>query len=431
MLINKEIIEAFKTIADEKNIDRVELSTIIEDIFIVMIEKKYGEDIDNFSVIANMEKGEIEIYQEKTVVEEVDDEIKEISLKKAIKVEPDLELGDPFVEIVDPESFGRRLISSAKQFLSQKLKEIERNAIYGEFNDKIGQIFVGSVHQIQRDRIFIIKDNVEIMLPKSEQMPNDRYRRGETIRGILKDIKVTARGPEIILSRSDDSFLEKLFELEIPEIEDGIIEIKSVSRVAGDRSKIVVYSSDRRIDAVGACVGMRGSRIQSIVRELNGEKIDIINWSERPEILISRALAPARPIDLYLDEERPFVVAVFEDEELSMAIGKNGQNIRLASNVTNYRIDAVKRSEHQGENNIYLEEIEELNEKHVNILSDNNIVTSADFEDLDKDHILSIKGLGPKTYEKIISLIQVYKEKATEDVKENVNEDTVTQEEEA
>ncbi len=430
-MINKEIIEAFKTIADEKNIDRVELSTIIEDIFIVMIEKKYGEDIDNFSVIANMEKGEIEIYQEKTVVEEVDDEIKEISLKKAIKVEPDLELGDPFVEIVDPESFGRRLISSAKQFLSQKLKEIERNAIYGEFNDKIGQIFVGSVHQIQRDRIFIIKDNVEIMLPKSEQMPNDRYRRGETIRGILKDIKVTARGPEIILSRSDDSFLEKLFELEIPEIEDGIIEIKSVSRVAGDRSKIVVYSSDRRIDAVGACVGMRGSRIQSIVRELNGEKIDIINWSERPEILISRALAPARPIDLYLDEERPFVVAVFEDEELSMAIGKNGQNIRLASNVTNYRIDAVKRSEHQGENNIYLEEIEELNEKHVNILSDNNIVTSADFEDLDKDHILSIKGLGPKTYEKIISLIQVYKEKATEDVKENVNEDTVTQEEEA
>ena len=419
-MINKEIIEAFKTIADEKNIDRVELSTIIEDIFVVMIEKKYGEDIDNFSVIANMEKGEIEIYQEKIVVKEVVDEIREISLKKAIKVEPDLELGDPFVEIVDPESFGRRLISSAKQFLSQKLKEIERNAIYGEFNDKIGQIFVGSVHQIQRDRIFIIKDNVEIMLPKSEQMPNDRYRRGETIRGILKDVKVTARGPEIILSRSDDSFLEKLFELEIPEIEDGIIEIKSVSRVAGDRSKIVVYSSDRRIDAVGACVGMRGSRIQSIVRELNGEKIDIINWSDRPEILISRALAPARPIDLYLDEERPFVVAVFEDEELSMAIGKNGQNIRLASNVTNYRIDAVKRSEHRGDNNVYLEEIEELNEKYVKILSDNNIVTSSDFEELDKDHILSIKGLGPKTYEKIVSLIQIYKEKNEEHSQEEI-----------
>ena len=419
-MINKDIIEAFKTIADEKNIDRVELSTIIEDIFIVMIEKKYGEDVDNFSVIANMEKGEIEIYQEKTVVEKVSNEISEISLKQAIKVEPDLELGDPFVEIVDPESFGRRLISSAKQFLAQKLKEIERNAIYGEFNDKIGQIFVGSVHQIQRDRIFIIKDNIEIMLPKSEQMPNDRYRRGETIRGILKDVKVTARGPEIILSRSDDSFLEKLFELEIPEIEDGIIEIKSVSRVAGDRSKIVVYSSDRRIDAVGACVGMRGSRIQSIVRELNGEKIDIINWSDRPEILISRALAPARPIDLYIDEERPFVLAVFEDEELSMAIGKNGQNIRLASNVTSYKIDAVKRSEHQGEGNIYLEEIEELNEKYINILADNNIVTSIDFEDLDKENILSIKGLGPKTYDKIHSLIQVYKEKAQKESEEEI-----------
>ena len=342
-MINKEIIEAFTIVAKEKNIDRTNLSTIIEDLFMAMIYKKYGEERDNFSVIVNMEKGEIEIYQERIVVDNVVDPVCEISLTDAHKVEPDLEIDDPFIDILSPEDFGRRLINTAKQHLAQRIRDIERESIFEDFNKKIGEIVVGSVHQIQRDRIFVNLDQAELVLPKIEQLPNDRYRRGEAVRGAIKSVSLTSKGPEIILSRSDNMFLERLFEMEIPEIEDGIIEIKAVSRSAGDRSKIVVYSSDQRIDAVGACVGMRGSRIQSVVRELNGEKIDIINWSTQPEILISRALAPAKPINLYIDEERPYVVAVFEDEELPIAIGRNGQNIKLASDVLVMSLMLLKR----------------------------------------------------------------------------------------
>ena len=275
-MINKSIIEAFSEVAKQKSIDRTNLNTIIEELFMSMILKKYGEESDNFSVIVNMDKGEIEIYQEKIIVKKVMDEVKEISHKEALKIEPDLEIGDPFVEIIDPSTFGRRIINTAKQYLSQKIRDVESQALYEIFSKRIGQIVTGSIHQIQRDRIFINCENAELILPKNEQLPVDRYKRGESVRGIVKSVDYSSRGAEIILSRSDDKFLEQLFEMEIPEIEDGIIEIKNVSRVPGDRSKIVVYSSDRRIDAVGACVGMRGSRIQSIVRELNGEKIDIL-----------------------------------------------------------------------------------------------------------------------------------------------------------
>ena len=244
-------------------------------------------------------------------------------------------------------------------------------------------------------------------MPKSHQMPNDRFRRAETVRGIISDVELSSRGPEIIISRSDDLFLKRLFEKEIPEIEDEIIEVKAVKRVAGDRSKIVVYSSDRRIDAAGACAGMRGSRIQSIVRELNGEKIDIINWSDKPEILISRALAPAKPINLYIDEDRPYVVAVFEDEELPIAIGRNGQNIKLASSVTEYTIDAVKKSEYEGtsDSNLYLDEIEGISAKHIETLGKSEIHTSEDFLNTDRRDLLTLKGIGDKTVDKLILII--------------------------
>ena len=406
-MINKQIIEAFSVVAKEKNIDRTNLSTIIEDLFMTMIYKKYGEDRDNFSVIVNMEKGEIEIYQEQVVVEFVDDPVCEISIKDACKIEPDLEIGDPFIHILSPEDFGRRLINTAKQHLSQRIRDIERESIYEDFTKKVGEIVVGSVHQIQRDRIFVNLDQAELILPKLEQLPNDRYRRGESVRGVIKSVDYTSKGPEIMLSRSDDKFLERLFEMEIPEIEDGIIEIKAVSRSAGDRSKIVVYSSDQRIDAVGACVGMRGSRIQSVVRELNGEKIDIINWSNQPEILISRALAPAKPINLYIDEERPYVVAVFEDEELPIAIGRNGQNIKLASDVTGYTIDAMKKTEYEGTSKeiVYLDELPGINSSQIELLSKIEVHTGDDFLETDKDILLSLKGFGPKTIDKIIKLI--------------------------
>ena len=400
-MINKNIIDAFSEVAKQKNIDRTNLNTIMEDLFMSMILKKYGEDCDNFSVIVNMDKGEIEIYQEKTIVKEVTDPVTEISSVEALKVEPDLEIGDPFVEVIDPSAFGRRIINTAKQYLSHKIRDVESKSIYENFSKRIGEIVTGSIHQIQRDRIFINCENTELILPKNEQLPVDRYKRGESVRGVIKEVDYSSRGAEIILSRSDNRFLEQLFEMEIPEIEDGIIEIKNVSRVAGDRSKIVVYSSDRRIDAVGACVGMRGSRIQSIVRELNGEKIDIINWSELPEVLISRSLSPAKPINLYIEEDRPYAVAVFEDEELAMAIGKGGQNITLASAVSGYTIDAVKKSDYETKESVYLDEVKGITKSQLDILSRNNIDTAEDFLDADEDFLLSLKGFGAKTIEKI------------------------------
>ena len=407
-MINKDIIEAFTLLAKEKDIDRTNLSTIIEDIFMALIYKKYGEDRENFSVIVNMEKGEIEIYQEMTVVDEVLDPVIQIHIDNALEEYDDLAIGDAFVNIINPEHFGRRLINTAKQYMVQKIRDIERQSVYDEFASKIGEIVVGNVYQIQRDKIFVHSSaGYEFVLPKSQQLPNDRFRRGETVRGIILNVSISNKGPEIILSRSDDLFLKRLFEKEIPEIEDDIIEVKSVRRNPGDRSKIVVFSSDRRIDAVGACVGMRGSRIQSIVRELNGEKIDIINWSDKPEILISRALAPAKPINLYIDEERPYVVAVFEDEELPIAIGRNGQNIKLASGVTDYVIDAVKKTEYEGSDKdiLYLDEIKGISSKQVEILSKAEIHTADDFIKVDDSAIIALKGMGVKTVEKITTLI--------------------------
>ena len=419
-LINKDIIDAFKIIAKDKDIETVNLSYIIEELFVNLMHKKYGEENNNFSCIVNMDKGEIEIYQEKVIVEKVVDSVHEKSLDDARKIEPDLEIGDPFIEVINPDSFGRRLIFHAKQFLAQRIKNIEKESIMQQFSSKINEVIIGNVHQIQKDRIFVMHENTEMILSKDNQMPTDRYRRGEIIRAIISGISSTSKGPEIKLSRTNNEFLRRLFEIEIPEIEDGIIEIKSISRAPGDRSKVVVFSSDRRIDAVGACVGMRGSRIQSIVRELNGEKIDIINWSERPEVLISRAIAPAKPYDLYMDEEKPYAVAVFEDEELAIAIGRNGHNIKLASQVTGYTIDAVKRSDYEtsDKKNINLSEVDGLSKGQVTNFSDNDINTVAEFLNAEDSFLLEVKGIGEKSLTKIKNSIDNYVASLEEDSEE-------------
>lgn len=420
---NKDLIEAFTSVAREKSIDRTNLGTIIENLFMTLIQKKYGDECENFSVIVNMERGEIEIYQEMVVVDVIEDELSEISLEEVQKDEPDLEVGDPYIRVLDPTHFGRRLINLAKQQLSQKIRDIEKESIYDEYASRVGEIATGYVHQIQRNVVFVNIDKTEMVIPKSEQMENDRYRRGQTVRGIIKSVDWSAKGPEIILSRADNQFLHRLLEMEVPEIEEEIIEIKAVSRVAGDRSKVVVYSSDRRVDAVGACVGMRGSRIQAIVRELNGEKIDIINWSEQPEILITRALAPAKPIQLYIDEEKPYVVAIFEDEELPIAIGRNGQNIKLASDVTGYSIDAVKKSEYEGgqKKSVYLDEVDGISPSHLETLANMNIHTADEFLDLDRNELLSIKGFGDKTIDRFVKILLDEEQKLnpeTEDAEE-------------
>jgi N utilization substance protein A len=415
-LINKDIIDAFKIVATEKGIDKTNLSSIIEDLFINIIKKKYGEEYDNFSVIVNMEKGEIEIYQQKTVVKEVVDKVLEINLADARKVEKGLNVGDMFIEVINPQNFGRRLINNAKQFFNQSLRDIEKQSIFDEYSGKIGEIIIGSVQQIQKERIFVTCDNKELILPKSEQIPSDRYRRGESLRAIIKKVDINSRGPEVMISRSDNQFLEKLFHLEVPEIGDDIIEIKGVARVPGDRSKIIVYSSDKRIDAVGACVGMKGMRIQSIVRELNGEKIDIINWSNEPEILITRALSPAQPVDLYIDEEKRYVIAVFQDEELPIAIGRNGQNIKLVSSITGFSIDAMSIDEYNEKHNANSEndnrdlnsisDLDGISDKIKKTLIENGVDTVHDF--IKKEiEVSNLKGIGPMTIEKIKKLVKV------------------------
>ena len=400
---SKIIIDSFSYVAKETGLNKEDLAAIIEDIFLTLIGKKFGEDnLDRFSVIVNMNRGEIEIFHEREIVEELDNPISEILLEDARKIDDTLELGEICIDIIEPNSFGRRLINSAKQQLFQKINEIEKKSIYDDYYTKVDSIFSGYVHQIQRNRIFITDENkTEMLLPKEEQIPNDRYKRGEQVRALIKKVEFSSKGLEIILSRTSNAFLQRLFELEVPEIEDGIIEIKRISRVPGERSKVLVYSSDRRIDAVGACVGMKGNRIQSIVRELNGEKIDIINWSEQPEILITRAIAPSKPINLLIDEERPYVVAIFEDDELPLAIGRNGQNIKLTTEVTGYKIDVLSKSDYLKDQEIDLDTLDSINEKILKSLADNNIKSSKDFLNSSEDDLKNVKGLGPKTIEKI------------------------------
>jgi len=405
-LINREIIEAFAQIAREKNVDRSELGEIIEKVFLTLIEKKY-ESTENFDVIVNMDKGEIEIYQQKVIVDQVQDPLHEISLEEARILEPDLQIGDPYIEIIDPVSFGRRLISQAKQILNQQIMRVEKNVIYEEYSKKVGLIIIGDVHQIRRDAIFINIGKAELKMPREEQIPGERYRRGESIKSILKEATLGTTGPEIIVSRADPNFLVKLFENEVPEIYDKTIEIKKVARHPGDRSKVIVESNDRRIDAVGACVGIKGSRIQAIVRELNNEKIDIINNSSEPEILITRALSPAKPYMLEIDEEKKKALAIFNDEEISVAIGKMGQNIRLASEVTGYIIDAIKRSDYElsESETIYLENIEGVTDRSWKLLYTMGIETAEELLNTSREELISIKGIGEKTVDKIIATV--------------------------
>ena len=407
----KSLIEAFATLAKEKGINRSEVGEIIVKVFDTIIKKQYGE-VDNFDVIVNPDKGEIEIYQELTVVadEELDDEFVEIPLSEAVKL-PDVdnpEIGEIVVKVIDPEIFGRRMISAAKQVLGQKIREVERNQVFEEYQNRVGEIIMGNIHQIRRnDAVYVNIDKTELKMPRAEQIPTEHYYRGDTIKAIIKEVRMTTRGPEIIITRADDSFLRRLFELEVPEIFDSIVEIRSIARVPGKRSKIIVESNDKRIDAVGACVGIKGSRIKAIVKELSGENIDIINYSSESELLISRALSPAKPLFLEIDEERRTVLAVFDDDEIATAIGSSGININLAGRVTGYEIDAIRQSEYnrfEGDD-IYIEDIKGISSAQIHALSDADIETAADFLNADAGDLLEIKGIGEKTFEKIEKLI--------------------------
>jgi N utilization substance protein A len=418
-LINRELIEVFSEIAREKNVERSELGNILEQLFLYIIEKQYG-DASNCSVIVNLDKGEIEIYSEKTIVEEVNDPLCEITLEEVLKKDPeltDLQVGDPYVEVVDPTIFGRRIIATAKQFFNQRLQDVEKRYIYEDYSQKVGEIVIGVVHQVQKDNVFINIEQAELRMPRRELIPSERYRRGDTIRAIVKSVEVTSHGPDIIVSRSDNHFLYKLFEMEVPEIDDGVIEILAIARHPGERAKIIVKSQDKRIDPVGACVGMRGSRIQAIVRELNNEKIDIINYSAQPEILISRALSPAKPAELYIDNDRRYCIALFNDDELEFAIGKGGVNINLASRVTNYKIDAFGKKEYekqQRDQNTLLNDIPNFPPGIAANLQKKGINTISDLLGTDEELLLKTKGMTEEKLETIYSLIQAFIESEDE-----------------
>ena len=421
-MVNRELIEVFSEIAREKNVERSELASILEELFLYIIEREYG-DSSNCSCIVNLDKGEIEIYAEKTIVEEIDDYKVEITLEEAIAKEPEaaegLSIGDIFVEVIDLRVFGRRIVNTAKHFFSQKLRDVERNYIYDDYANRIGEIVIGVVHQVQRDNVYINIDQAELRLPRSEQIFSERYRRGDTVRSIIKSVEITSKGPDIVVSRSDNHFLNKLFEMEVPEIEDGIIDITSIARQPGDRAKIIVKSNDRRIDPVGACVGMRGSRIQAVVRELNNEKIDIVNYSEQPEILITRALSPAKPVNLYIDEEKEYCIAIFEDENLDSAIGRNGMNINLASKVVGYRIDAYGIKQYnrlQNDQNTSLADIDGIEDKLSKLLAYSGIKTVSDLMDADEESLVDLKGITSEKLDKVYSMVQLFIERDVEEV---------------
>lgn len=435
-MVNRELIEVFSEIAREKNVERSELASILEELFLYIIEREYG-DSSNCSCIVNLDKGEIEIYAEKTIVKEIDDYKVEITLEDAIAKEPEeaegLTFGDVFVEVIDLRVFGRRIISTAKHFFSQKLRDVERNYIYEDYANRIGEIVIGVVHQVQRDNVFVNIDQAELRLPKSEQIYSERYRRGDTVRSIIKSVEITSKGPDIVVSRSDNHFLNKLFEMEVPEIEDGIIDITSIARQPGERAKIIVQSNDRRIDPVGACVGMRGSRIQAVVRELNNEKIDIVNFSEQPEILITRALSPAKPVNLYIDEEKEYCIAIFEDENLDSAIGRSGMNINLASRVTGYKIDAYGINQYkrlQDDQNTLLSDIDGIEGSLTKILNDSNIKTVTDLMDADEESLSEVKGLSSEKVETIFSLVQSFIEREIDEPDDESSVDLSVSEEE-
>ena len=407
--MNHEIVESFAQMVREKGIDKDILVGIVEDIFGMMVRKKYGPTV-KFDVVVNMDKGDIEIYLEREVVAEVIDPITQVDVKEARKKSSeDIDVGEEFVEIVPLDSFGRRLVVSAKQNLNQRIKEIEREAIYNEYSTSLGEIVVGEIYQIRKGKgeILVIHNKNELILPRSEQIYKERYKKGDTIRAVVKEVRKGAGNPVVIISRTDSQFLMRLFEIEIPEIYDGIIEIKAIAREPGDRAKVAVLSHDDRIDAVGACVGMKGVRIHAIVRELNNENIDVINWSDEPLVFITRSLSPSKLKEIQLDKENKKANVTVAADQVSLAIGKNGQNVRLASKLTGYDIQLIKEGGEEEEYDMDLSEFrEELGDVMFHKFFDEGYESVHDVIDTSIEELVSTLGIEKEKIEEIVGLLK-------------------------
>ena len=353
------MIETFQEFKETKNIDRTTLVSVLEESFRNVIAKIYGSD-ENFDVIVNPDKGDFEIHRNRIVVAdgEVEDENKEIALSEAQKIEPDYEVGEEVSEEVNFQKFGRRAILNLRQTLASKILELEHDSLYQKYKDRVGQVVSGEVYQIWKREVLLIDDEGnELHLPKGEQIPNDNYHKGETVRAIVKEVQNENNNPRIILSRTSPIFLERLLEAEVPEINDGLITIRRVARMPGDRAKVAVESYDERIDPVGACVGVKGSRVHGIVRELCNENIDVINYSSNVQLFITRALSPAKISSITIDQENHKAEVYLQPEEVSLAIGRGGMNIKLASMLTEFTIDVFRVvSENEADEDIYLDE---------------------------------------------------------------------------
>lgn len=394
----KLIIDAFAEMAKDKSIDRDLLQGIVEETLSMLVRKKYGQEA-NFEIIVNMDKGDIEIYLMKTVVLTVEDPVLQISLHDALSLTDDTyEIGDDFIEEITldnlADNFGRRLISLASQNLNQRIRDVEKDNIYNEYATKLNEIIIGEIYQIRRNDILVMHNKIEMRLPRDEQIPNEpyKYKKNQSIKAIVKEVRRTGQSglPEIILSRACDDFLARLFEIEIPEIYDGIIQIKAIARDPGERSKVAVISFDERVDPVGACVGMKGIRIHSIVRELNNENIDLIEYAEDIKTFIARALSPAKVKEINIAAGTRSATVIVPDDQVSLAIGKNGQNVRLASKLTGYSLTLIK----EGGEDIELSEFkEEIDPEVFAALVDMKIETARDFLDTDVAKLLQIEGM--------------------------------------
>ncbi len=392
------LTESFAEFKEFKDIDRPTMMNILETVFRNMIIKKYGSD-ENFDIILNIDKGDLEVWRNREIVEdgEVEDENSQIALSDAIKIEPDFEVGEEASEEVKLADFGRRAVLALRQNLISKVLELEKDTIFKKYEDRVGDIINGEVYQVWKRELLILDDeDNELILPKSEQIPNDYFKKGDTIRAVVKKVEMRNNKPIITLSRTSPVFLERLFEMEVPEIFDGLITIKNIVREPGERAKVAVESYDDRIDPVGACVGMKGSRIHGIVRELRNENIDVINYTNNTQLYITRALSPAKVSSITLDEENGKAEVYLAPDQVSLAIGKGGHNIKLAGKLTGYEIDVYREDVSSGvEDDVALDEfsdeiddwiIDELKTigcdtaKNVLELSDEELVKRTDLE---------------------------------------------------
>lgn len=404
------LIESFADFAKQKNIDRPTMIRILEDVFRNMIRKKYVED-DNFDIIVNADKGDLEIWRFREIVEDESEDIwdhDKISLTDARKIETDFEVGEEVAEQIYLEDFGRRAVTTARQTLMQKVKDLEKDILYQKYKDIVGEVIVGEVYQVlSREVLLIDAEGNEIAIPRNEQIQKDRYRKGENVKSVVHKVDMVNGSPKIILSRTSPAFLERLFEQEVPEVYDGLITIKKVVREPGERAKVAVESYDDRIDPVGACVGMKGSRIHAIVRELQNENIDVINYTENLELYIQRALSPAKIVSIKIDKENSRVAVYLKPDQVSLAIGKGGLNIKLASRLVGMEIDVFRETDELQEEDVDLDEFsDEIESWVIDELKKIGLDTAKSVLNLNKEELVRRTDLEEETVDSLMNVLK-------------------------